>query len=771
MSPLAHQKQRALVAIAALVAGTAATLGAPAIASAAPAAVGSTYVALPPVRILDTRHSLGGTTPGANGVVPLTVLGVGGVPATGVTAVVLTVTVTAPGAAGHVTVYPAGGSIPTASNVNFAKGETVPNLVVVQPGTGGVVDLDNATPAPVQLIADVSGYYAAPNALTPGGFVPVAPTRLLDTRTGLGGSTPAGHGTVHLQVSGRGPVPSTGVTAVVVNLTVTGPGAAGYVTAYPDLGYQPTSSSINFTPGQTVANLAVVQLGSDGKIALYNGATAPVQVIVDVAGYYLAGTAVSAGTFVPSAPYRQLDTRQQGGAPGANGTYHLLVDGIAALPPTGVSAVVVNVTVVRPTAPGHITIYADGGTAPNVSSLNFATGQTVANTVVAPVGPNGKIALLNASAGTSQLVVDISGYYLQNNRAWIPEQPPSVSVAHGSDALTAVSCASAGNCTAVGTADSIGGNEFLVETLSGGTWTGHVIAGPSGSYSPLDLQAISCPAVDSCVAVGTIEATSNGDVFGVVASGAGATWTVSLLPLPSPGSPNVTMGGISCPAVGSCVAVGSYTPGGSVASPQDLIETLASGTWTASAPVTSTSVTSTLTSVSCPSTISCFAIGSTLSFSNSSNAVLQLSGGTWSPITAPATGTYTGISCLGTAFCVAVAAYGQVALYEGETWAVSTLTVPNSTFYPLLNGVVCTSDNSCVAAGSYLAYQQSGNHAPLVAEFNGTTWTLTGIPQPSYSDAPLNGISCPSTGNCVAVGFNGFAGPSVPIADVQVPTV
>ena len=107
-------------------------------------------------------------------------------PATGVSAVVLNVTVTQPSAQGHITVYPDGTTLPTASNLNFSPGETVPNLVIAPVGSDGKVDLNNGSSGTVELIADVSGYFSGGGTAADGAFTPVAPTRLLDTRNGTG---------------------------------------------------------------------------------------------------------------------------------------------------------------------------------------------------------------------------------------------------------------------------------------------------------------------------------------------------------------------------------------------------------------------------------------------------------------------------------------------------------------------------------------------------------------------------------------------------------
>ncbi|MCX5587041.1 N-acetylmuramoyl-L-alanine amidase [Streptomyces erythrochromogenes] len=113
-----------------------------------------------PKRLMDTRSGLGvAKAPvGAGGVVTLTVAGVEGVPAEGVTAVVLNVTATNPSTAGHVSVYPHGTTRTSASNLNFTTGQTIPNLVIVPVVDGKISFYNNA--GTVDLIADITGYFS-----------------------------------------------------------------------------------------------------------------------------------------------------------------------------------------------------------------------------------------------------------------------------------------------------------------------------------------------------------------------------------------------------------------------------------------------------------------------------------------------------------------------------------------------------------------------------------------------------------------------------------
>jgi outer membrane protein assembly factor BamB len=365
------------------------------------------FHALAPERILDTRTGLGPPGPaklGPGDAMTLAVIGRAGVPATGVSAVVLNVTVTEPTAESFLTVWPAGDPLPVASNLNFRPGQTVPNLVKVKVGAGGAVDIYNNVGS-AHVVADIAGWYGAGGA----GYTPLTPARILDTRTGDGSpATKLGPGAVRsLQVTGRGGVPADGVSAVVLNVTVTQPTADSFLTLWPAGQALPLVSNLNFVPGQTVPNLVVVKVGAGGQVDLYNLAGAT-DVVADVAGWF--GPAGGAGSpYVPLPPQRILDTRS-GNKLGPNAAMTLQVTGLAGVPAAGVSAVVLNVTVTEPTAESFLTVWPAGQARPLASNLNYVAARTVPNLVVVKVGAGGQVDLYNL-AGATHVVADVAGWY------------------------------------------------------------------------------------------------------------------------------------------------------------------------------------------------------------------------------------------------------------------------------------------------------------------------------------------------------------------------
>jgi subtilisin family serine protease len=381
--------------------------------SATPLTSQGAYFPLTPSRLMDSRTGNG--TPaspfGPGEIRSLQVTGRGGVPASGVRAVVMNVTVTNPTIASHVTVWPAGSSAPNASNLNFVAGQTRPNLVTVGVSAGGKVNfrLDNGL---AHLIADVVGYYGDGTGGGASGsrYAPQSPYRILDSRIGTGGfSSPWNPGvTRDLTLAG---VPND-ASAVVLNVTATNPTAATFATLWPSGLARPNpASNLNVVPGQTAPNLAIVGIGANRKVSLYNDAGST-DFVVDVVGWY--GGAAATKLFTPAAtPARLLDSRYGNAYStpwGPNQTRQLQIAGNGPVP-NDATAVVMNVTVTNPTVAGFATMYPSGGTPPDpASNLNFVPGETVPNLVMVKTGPDGKVSFYNL-AGTTDMIADVVGWF------------------------------------------------------------------------------------------------------------------------------------------------------------------------------------------------------------------------------------------------------------------------------------------------------------------------------------------------------------------------
>jgi hypothetical protein len=383
-----------------------------------------------PVRLFDSRpgtqhpaESPNRTTPlGANGAVRVRVREIVGVPADA-TAVVLNLTAVSPTAAGYLTVHP-GGTVPNASNLNFAKGQTVAVHVTATVADDDRIEIRNAVGS-THVIVDLAGWYGptgdgAPSTdrLTLLG----APERAMDTRPGPPGYAemvlgPAGRTTpvpagaeLLVDVAGLGGVPAD-ATAVVLNLTAVGPTRSTYLTAFPDGEPRPVASNLNAAAGRTIANLVVLPVDDDGEVRLFNAAGST-HLIVDVTGWYAPGA--GAGYVALDPPTRDLDTRSgiglRHGALGAGGIHRLQVARYLGVP-ADAAAVMLSVVAVAPSASGYLTVYPGSAAVPDTSTLNFTPGVVVANAAIAKLGTDGRVAFRNA-AGSTHVVSDLAGYFL-----------------------------------------------------------------------------------------------------------------------------------------------------------------------------------------------------------------------------------------------------------------------------------------------------------------------------------------------------------------------
>jgi hypothetical protein len=266
------------------------------------------YVGLTPARLADSRNSptidgrFSNTGPlGQAASANVTVLDRGSVPPTGVSAVALNVTVANPTGSSFLTIFPTGATRPTASNLNFVAGQTVPNMVIAKVGTGGQVSMYNNTGS-VDAVVDLLGYFPAGSA-----FTPMVPSRLLDTRQ----TSPLVGGTVTDEpIAGQPGGPPADAASVALNVTITNPAGPSFLTVWPSGEGRPLASNLNFAAGQTVPNMVVVKLGTGGRISLFSPMSA--DVVIDVLGSFPATRSLNG-----LVPARLMDTRSAPAAPGA----------------------------------------------------------------------------------------------------------------------------------------------------------------------------------------------------------------------------------------------------------------------------------------------------------------------------------------------------------------------------------------------------------------------------------------------------------------------
>jgi hypothetical protein len=248
-------------------------------------------------------------------------------------------------------------------------------------------------------VVDVSGAFAPADAADAGRFVPLTPTRLLDTRAT---ARPAPASTV--TVARPAGVPADAI-ALAVGITTTESLGPGYFTAYAAGSSRPTASVLNTTgAGQTVAATAIVPISAAGFSVFTQAGD---HVIVDVFGWFTGASASESadGLFVPATPTRVLDTRDGGTPVYTNGS---VATGASTVTDTSVSAVVANFTATQSRGAGFVTAFPTGTARPGVSSLNYVAGQSVANMAIVPASTAGVSAYANR---TTHLVVDVTGWF------------------------------------------------------------------------------------------------------------------------------------------------------------------------------------------------------------------------------------------------------------------------------------------------------------------------------------------------------------------------
>ena len=276
---------------------------------------------------------------------------------------------------------------------------------------------DDETPGFAGPVA-VGGLVSSSPPSPPGdgdGFTPVSPVRVLDTRVGLGAVGPlAAEATLALSVPG---VP-TEATAVVLNVTVTEPDRAGFLTVWPCGPARPLASNLNFAAAEDRANLVVASRGRAGRVCF--GGNVTTHVVADLAGWYAPADGTNA-RYNPLTPARLVDTRTGGPAmPGAP-----LVVTVAGGPvPADARAVMLNVTAVGPAAPGFLTVWPCDEPQPQVSNLNYTTGQIVANAAVVKTSAAGTVCV--ATLATADVAVDRVGWFGTTGDVYEPLEPVRV---------------------------------------------------------------------------------------------------------------------------------------------------------------------------------------------------------------------------------------------------------------------------------------------------------------------------------------------------------
>ena len=344
-----------------------------------------------------------------------------------------------------------------------------------------------------------------------------------------------------------------------------------------------------------------------------------------------------------------------------------------------------------------------------------------------------------------------------NGRAW--------SVVNQDADLPAVSCVNASDCLAVGSYLGRSVSLTLAEFWNGVRWAIVATPNPAGTKGSY-LNAITCLSTGRCLAVGyyfnrsLVQRT-------LVESWNGSRW--SIVPSPNPSRPgDSAFDAISCATTSVCMAVGS-------AGGLTLAEAWNGSSWSVVAtPSPVTTAYSELDGVSCLGVSDCQAVGYNHDTVVGADITLAESwnGSTWSIIPSPAPGSNVGlasvlsaISCVNTSQCLAVGSNqttqsgNQVTLSErwtGSAWVLQPSPSPKGSIYSELDGVSCQSTGPCMAVGSY--YTKFGNHVTLTETWKGTKWSIVASPNPSVPPPGityLQAVSCTTAAHCLASGAYG----------------
>jgi hypothetical protein len=395
-----------------------------------PDATGTYYGLTQPQRALDTRSG-GAPQVAAGATVSAQVANRFGIPATGVSAVVINLTAVKTASAGFLTAFPSGTTRPGTSSINFPAGATIANMVTVPVGADGKVSVYN-NGGKVHLIVDVMGWYAKDDtvraALGMGSqFLAVGsgdPVRIYDSRNDpVNSNAPLSNGQYQELTDVWGtPAAASSVKAYALTITAASPTSTGAFTGWAGCGAAvPATSNVNYVKGVTSPNMAIVPAGHFDDVttcfAIKNSGSGTVHLIIDLVGYYVADD--SAGMrFKPltgPSPSRILDTRNGTGATAgkiaaktsrrANATTTASSDSIY---------VVGNTTGVQPTASTWMTVWSgEAGVVPGVSTLNLVPGVNRAVSTYAPLAYDPATGELSYqvfnNAGSTHALFDASG--------------------------------------------------------------------------------------------------------------------------------------------------------------------------------------------------------------------------------------------------------------------------------------------------------------------------------------------------------------------------
>ena len=345
----------------------------------------------------------------------------------------------------------------------------------------------------------------------------------------------------------------------------------------------------------------------------------------------------------------------------------------------------------------------------------------------------------------SAMSLDVSH---DGGRSWVsPPIPPGVST------LESVSCPSRLECLAVGeymqpapTDTRLG---VVVMTPDGRTTWAKVTTTDIGS-----LEAVSCPSVSRCVAIGYVDLHGDGSgSFAMTTATAGKSWASVKLP-----RSELQLTDLACPTVSSCVAVGSDTAADGSTAPVVEVTTDGGHHWK---PAILPGQNMALDAVSCPTASNCVATGADQPPSNDQGVSTSVpvvftsadGGERWAQQARPPGGDYIGtVSCLANGRCLATGAdVPRVSRDFGETW---TLAAGSEGFDANVTSIACITNSNCVAVGGSEGPSNGAYSFPFATPTLATSSDggLLWAPRSPPRGWSIEGMYCPGMRTCVAVG-------------------
>jgi hypothetical protein len=304
---------------------------------------------------------------------------------------------------------------------SLRRAPVLTTVVLTALATAAVPAVAEASPASSPVLSAA----VAPGDAT-GTYYEVSPARLLDTRSGNGAprARVGEGGRVDVQVTGRGGVPSAGVSAAVLNLTGILPTRGTFLTAYPAGATRPTASTLNLAAGQIRANLVTVPVSSTGKVSVYNY-HGSIDIAADVLGFYskddsLEPTKGTGTQFQLAEPGRLFDSRADGFPLAPSEEVVMGPDFNDPSSPsdinTRIRALAVNITALNATKGGYLQAYAANAQPPSTSALNLVPEKVVSNMAVVATSYDTQekvpaFVVKNHSSGTVDVLVDVVGFY------------------------------------------------------------------------------------------------------------------------------------------------------------------------------------------------------------------------------------------------------------------------------------------------------------------------------------------------------------------------